>query len=99
MGWEVIISPEFGHVALIIALCLAVIQSSIPLLGSYVGIQRWMELAKSLAIGHFVFVAVAFVCLVTAFLQDDFSLRYVVHNSNQLLPIRYKFSAVWSAKA
>ncbi len=97
MGWEVIISPEFGHVALIIALCLAVIQSSIPLLGSYVGIQRWMELAKSLAIGHFVFVAVAFVCLVTAFLQDDFSLRYVVDNSNQLLPMRYKFSAVWSA--
>ena len=76
---------------------LAVLQASIPLLGSYLGIQRWMRLAHSLAIGHWVFVTVAFACLVTAFMLDDFSLRYVVDNSNRSLPAHFKFSAVWSA--
>jgi cytochrome c-type biogenesis protein CcmF len=96
-GRGVIISPELGHVALIIALCLALLQSSIPLVGSYLGVQRWMRLAHSLAIGHLVFVGIAFGCLVTAFMLDDFSLRYVVDNSNRSLPTHFKFSAVWSA--
>ena len=91
------INPELGHFALIVALCLAVLQATVPIVGSYVGLDRWMRAAQSLAFGHLVFVFISFVALVTAFLNDDFSLRYVMENSNKILPSHYKFSAVWGA--
>jgi cytochrome c-type biogenesis protein CcmF len=44
-----------------------------------------------------VFLLLSFACLAWAFLQDDFSVAYVARNSNSLLPVYYKFSAVWRA--
>ena len=35
--------------------------------------------------------------LTYSFLTNDFSIAYVAHNSNSLLPIQYRFSAVWGA--
>ena len=90
-------SPEFGHVALIVGLCLAVIQSAVPMCGTYFGAPRWMHMGRSLALGHAVFVMLAFISLTAAFLTDDFSVRYVAQHSNSLLPTQYKVSAVWSA--
>jgi len=87
--------PEFGHFALIIALCLAVILAVVPMWGAWRGNTAAMALAPSLSIGLFVFVSLAFACLATAFLQDDFSVKVVAANSNSLLPAIYKFSAVW----
>ena len=88
---------ELGHIALIIALCLAIVQTIVPLAGSYTGHRSWMQLGKSLAMGQFVFMGLSFACLAMAFLQDDFSVAYVANNSNTLLPDRFKFSAVWGA--
>jgi cytochrome c-type biogenesis protein CcmF len=48
-------------------------------------------------VGQFVLMAVSFACLTNAFLQDDFSLAYVANNSNSLLPVQFKVSAVWGA--
>jgi len=90
-------TPELGHVALIIALCFALAQASVPMLGSFTGHSSWMRLGHSLALGQFVFIALSFACLANAFLQDDFSVAYVANNSNTLLPDRFKFSAVWGA--
>ncbi|MDG1311141.1 MAG: heme lyase CcmF/NrfE family subunit [Porticoccaceae bacterium] len=90
-------TPELGHVALIIALCLAVAQAAVPMVGSFTGHRSWMGLGHSLALGQFVFIALSFACLANAFLQDDFSVAYVANNSNTLLPDRFKFSAVWGA--
>ena len=87
--------PELGHFALIIAFCLALILTVVPLWGSWRGNSVAMTLAPNLAIGLFVFVALAFACLATAFLQDDFSVKVVATNSNSLLPTAYKFAAVW----
>jgi len=87
--------PELGHFALIIALCLAVLLTVVPLWGSWKGNNSAMALAPSLSIGLFVFVSIAFACLATAFLQDDFTVKVVAANSNSLLPAVYKFSAVW----
>ncbi|MEM1111793.1 MAG: heme lyase CcmF/NrfE family subunit [Pseudomonadota bacterium] len=87
--------PEFGHFALIIALCLALLLSVLPAVGAWRGDVRAMALAPSLAIGLLVFVTVSFACLCVAFLQDDFSVKVVANNSNSLLPDIYKFSAVW----
>jgi cytochrome c-type biogenesis protein CcmF len=90
-------TAELGHGALIVALCLAVIQAIVPMVGSFAGYRSWMRLGHSLALGQFAILAISFACLATAFLQDDFSLQYVANNSNSLLPDHFKFSAVWGA--
>ena len=89
--------PEFGHFALILALGLALIQSSVPLLGAARQRSEWMALARPMAVGQFVFVAAAFVVLAHAFYMDDFSVRYVALNSNSALPTPYKIAAVWGS--
>jgi len=89
--------PELGQFALILALGLTLIQASVPLLGAATQREDWMALARPAATGQFVFVAVAFLALCHAFLNDDFSVRYVAMNSNTALPTAYKIAAVWGA--
>jgi cytochrome c-type biogenesis protein CcmF len=88
---------ELGHFALIIALAMSVLQSIVPMVGSFKGYSNWMRLGGSLSVGQLLFVVISFVCLVIAFLNDDFSLKYVSQNSNTALPDHYKISAVWAA--
>lgn len=90
-------NAEIGHVALIIALGLGLVQTLVPMIGSFRGYLRWMQLGQSMAIGQFVFITVAFACLSLAFVNDDFSVAYVANNSNTLLPVHFKLSAVWGA--
>ena len=90
-------TAELGHIALIIALCMAVFQTLVPMVGSFKGYQSWMRLGQTMAFGQFVFIALSFACLSMAFLNDDFSVAYVANNSNTLLPDRFKMSAVWGA--
>ncbi len=89
--------PEIGQFALILALCLAVVQGALPLAGSFWGREHWTALARPAAAGQFVFLAIAFGALAYAFLADDFSVLYVARNSNSALPVFYKFAAVWGA--
>ncbi len=88
---------EYGHFALILALCLACVLALLPLLGTLRGNTLWMATARPLALGQFIFTAISFACLVSVFLADDFSVKYVANNSHTLLPDRYKVSAVWGA--
>ncbi len=89
--------PELGHLAMILALCLACVQGTLPLIGAWRGDRQWMSLAQPAAWGQFAFLAFAFACLTYAFMVDDFSVSYVAQNSNSALPWYYKFSAVWGA--
>ncbi|WP_416637722.1 heme lyase CcmF/NrfE family subunit [Pseudomonas sp. OHS18] len=89
--------PELGHLAMILALCLALVQSTLPLIGAWRGDRQWMSLAQPAAWGQFAFLAFAFACLTYSFMVDDFSVAYVAQNSNTALPWYYKFSAVWGA--
>jgi cytochrome c-type biogenesis protein CcmF len=89
--------PELGHLAMILALCLAVVQGTLPLIGAWRGDRQWMDLAQPAAWGQFSFLAFSFACLTYAFMVDDFSVAYVAQNSNSALPWYYKFSAVWGA--
>src|SRR5690606_13662857 len=89
--------PELGNFAVMMALCLAVLQTVIPLAGTVTGNQLWMSLCRPLSSGIWVFMVLAFACLAYAFLHDDFSVAYVTRNSNSLLPAYYKFAAVWGA--
>lgn len=89
------LAPELGQFALILSLCLSVALFLLPLIGAHYGSQLLMRSGPSLATGFFFFVAFAFFCLTYSFIHDDFSVRYVATNSNSLLPIQYKISAVW----
>ena len=89
--------PELGHFALILALSLALCQGIIPMIGAHRNDSAMMAVARSAALGQFLFVAFSFACLTWAFLHDDFSVAYVANHSQLQLPDFYKISAVWSA--
>jgi cytochrome c-type biogenesis protein CcmF len=87
--------PELGQYALILALCLSVLLSVVPLVGATNGNLLWMGFARPLAKGVFLFLVISILCLGYAFVTDDFSVVYVATNSNTALPIYYKISAIW----
>jgi len=87
--------PEIGHFALIMALMMALIQSTLPIIGASRGQARWVALARPVAQGQFMFVLLAFVCLTYAFVTSDFSVAYVANHSNSALPLQYRIAGVW----
>jgi len=89
--------PEIGHFALILALCMAVVQAFLPLIGSSRLIVGWINLARPAAYGQLLFMLVSYACLTYSFLVHDFSVAYVAQNSNTALPVLYLVSGVWGA--
>ena len=89
--------PEAGHAAAIVTLVLSVLLAAVGLVGGARRDPVLLRLASSLAVGQWTFAAIAFGLLVTAFVQDDFSVAYIAENSNSLLPWYFKVSAVWGA--
>jgi len=89
--------PELGQFALVLALLLALVQGILPLVGAASGRPAWMALARPAAWGQFVFLLISFLMLAAAFVNQDFSVVYVAQNSNSLLPVHYRISAVWGA--
>jgi cytochrome c-type biogenesis protein CcmF len=87
--------PELGHFALILALCIALVQSILPLAGAARGNDAWMALARPAAQAQCLFIALAFGCLTYAFVSNDFSVKYVAEHSNTQLPLAYRVAAVW----
>ena len=87
--------PELGNFALILALCVALAQGTLPLIGAHTNRRQWIALARPAAIAQALLLAVAFACLTTAFVENDFSVVYVAHHSNTLLPLQYRVAAVW----
>ena len=89
--------PELGQIALILALLVAALQALLPLLGARRGIAPLMALARPAAFLQLALVGLAFAILTHGFVVQDFSLRYVAENSNSLLPMVYRYTAVWGA--
>lgn len=89
--------PELGQVLLVCALLAALLQAVLPLWGAQRGRGAWMAVAVPAAFAQLALVAGAFALLTVAFVQQDFSVRYVAENSNTLLPLAYRYSAVWGA--
>jgi cytochrome c-type biogenesis protein CcmF len=89
--------PEIGHFALILALCVATVQGTLPLLGAASGNASLMAVAKPAARGQFLLVLIAFCCLGFAFAAKDFSVLYVAANANSKLPLHYRLAAIWGA--
>jgi len=89
--------PELGHFALILALLLAALLATLPIVGAQRGVVAWMALARPLATGQFLFIAFAFGCLAYSFVANDFSVLNVATNSNSLLPLEYRIAATWGS--
>ncbi len=87
--------PELGHLALILALPVALILGVLPLRGAQTGNAAWIALARPAAQTQFLLVAFAFGCLTWSFIANDFSVQYVALHSNSQLPTLYRFAAVW----
>ncbi len=87
--------PEIGNFALVVALFLALIQGVLPIVGAARNNPVLMGTARTLAVGQLVIVAVAFGCLVQAFVGNDFSVLYVAEHSNSQLPVAYRVAALW----
>ena len=88
---------ELGHYALILALMLAAAQAFFGLAGPALRRERWLAVVPSAACGQFAFVALAVGVLVHAFVNNDFSVKYVAENSNSALPLFYRVTALWGA--
>ena len=86
---------ELGQLSLAFALCLALLQSFMPLAGLSLSRPAWMAAATPLVRAQFLFLAAAFLLLTILFVRHDFSVAYVAHNSNTALPLVYRIAAVW----
>ena len=86
---------ETGHYALVLALALALIQSTVPILGARLNDGALMNVARSTALAQLLFVALSFAALVTLHVTSDFSVANVFENSHSLKPMIYKITGVW----
>jgi len=89
--------PELGQFSLILALAVALVLGIVPIVGGLRGDVRLMSVARPAATAQFLVMLTAFGCLVTAFVTDDFSVLNVAQNSNSMLPVFYKVTAVWGS--
>jgi len=89
--------PEIGQFALALALALAIAQAFLPLAGCALGKPAWIASARPIAIGQFLFVALAWAALATSFVNNDFSVANVATHSNLRLPAHYRFAASWGS--
>ena len=86
---------ELGHYALVLALGLALVQGSMPIIGARGNDTALMTMASATALAQFIFVSAAFAALGACYVTSDFSLRNVVENSHSLKPLLYKITGVW----
>ena len=87
--------PELGHFALLLALGVALLQGTLPIVGAARGRADWIGLARPAAQTQCLLVVFAFACLTASFVNNDFSVLYVASNSNSALPVHYRIAGVW----
>ena len=86
---------ELGNFCLVLALCVSMVQSVIPLAGAYRNRQSWMVFGRSAAYTQWLLVLASYGILTYAFYLNDFSIEYVSHTSNLAQPLMYRLSGVW----
>ena len=86
---------ELGHYALVLALFMALLQASLPLVGASRGQFALMALANHTALAQLILVALGFLALAHAYVTSDFSVLNVVENSHSAKPLLYKVTGVW----
>jgi len=88
---------ELGNYALALSLAVSFFLAIFPLWGAEKGHPQLMSFARPMTYGLFFSLTIAFAALFYLFAVNDFSVQYVVNNSNSSLPIYYRLSAVWGS--
>jgi cytochrome c-type biogenesis protein CcmF len=86
---------ELGHFSLIVALFVAIIQSTVPLIGAARRHLGWMAVGRSCALSGFVLTALAMLALMHAYVTSDFTVINVIENSHTDKPLLYRITGVW----
>ncbi len=86
---------EIGHFAMILACLVAIVQSSLPLVGAARREPGLMAVGQTAALTQFALIAVAFATLIHAYVTSDFSALNVAENSHSDKPLLYKVTGVW----
>src|SRR6266481_4790748 len=92
---------QIGSFALLLALGLSAYSFLAGLLALFskdAASARLGERARRTGIATFGAVLLAAIVLVTAAFSDDFSIAYIFHHSNRVLPAAYKFAVLWSGQ-
>ncbi|MBK8176799.1 MAG: heme lyase CcmF/NrfE family subunit [Rhodospirillales bacterium] len=88
-------SVEIGHFALILALIVALVQGTLPMIGAARARPEWMAIAPAAALAQFMLIAISFGCLMHAHIVSDFSVLNVAMNSSAAKPMLYKVAGTW----
>lgn len=88
-------SAELGHFALILAMFVAAVQATLPLIGAQKNLPAWIALANPTAYLQFALATLAFGCLVHVYVISDFSVLNVIQNSHTDKPLLYKIAGSW----
>lgn len=88
---------ELGNYALALAFGLSIFLAILPLVGAQKQNSTLMALARPITWAMFLVLTISFGSLFYLFAVNDFSVQYVVNNSNSTLPIQYRLSAVWGS--
>ncbi len=86
---------EIGHFALILALFVAALQGTLPMIGAHRRDASLMAIAAPAALVQLALVMLSFAALTWAFVTSDFSVLNVAQNSHTAKPMLYKISGVW----
>jgi len=86
---------ELGNFCLVLALCVSIVQSILPLAGTIWRRQSWMMFGRSAAYTQWLLVVASYAILTYAFYLNDFSIEYVARTSNLAQPLVYRLSGVW----
>jgi cytochrome c-type biogenesis protein CcmF len=86
---------ELGHYALMLALGLALIQGTMPIVGTRTNDPVLMSIVAPTALAQFAFVAMACAALAICYVISDFSVLNVFENSNSQMPLIYRLTSIW----
>ncbi|MFB2728901.1 heme lyase CcmF/NrfE family subunit [Shewanella mangrovisoli] len=90
-------TPEIGHILLIISTVLALLSATIHFIGIHQSQLYLIEFGNKLFNAMFISLLSALLCLIYSFISDDFSVAYVANHSNSRLALGYKIAAVWGS--
>lgn len=87
---------EIGHIALILAFIVTIIQFVIPMIGAHRNDARLMMVGDRAALVQFFLIAFSFLSLISIFVHSDFSVKLAMMHSHSEMPLLYKITAVWA---
>ncbi|MDY2946239.1 MAG: heme lyase CcmF/NrfE family subunit [Mannheimia varigena] len=88
---------ELGNYALALALAISMLLAILPIWGAEKQNSTLIALARPMTWAMFLALSLSFGSLFYLFAVNDFTVQYVVNNSNTTLPLQYRLSAVWGA--